>query len=310
MASPIYGYTAALANQKPKGIAKVYVKIAADMGYSSLGEIRNGEAHVRSSQAQDTYMRSYPFAAVAEYKFEMLQCSVTELELLDRLIAGDVYFLFLAVDGSYYVHDAANTLLGLKYRVVCDGKIDTNRFIEISAKVGLLASELDTVLPSVNPTVGAPGTGDTFWSIANSGSDVGNAGLPAHILPAGVATLEVCALSESSYDDVGEVTNSSLTFETFGEESDRLRYRQVGVEIKGSFDLMQSANADLANFDLIPANGMNVKITHFDSLLWTLANKVGVQFDYKNVGNFEGHKFVNLAFDGRILVSDFDGIVS
>jgi len=310
MASTIYTFAADLTKQKPRGIANVYVKLSADTGYSTLGKLRNGKAHVRSLASQNTYKRSQPFSAVAEYQFEMMQCSLTEFELLATLVAGSVLVIVETVDAQYYVHNAAATMLGIKYRVVNDAKIDTNRFIEISMKVGLIDSEIDTVLPSVAPTLTAPGTGDTFWAIANTGVVVTNPGRDENILPAGVATFEICARSESSYDDMGEVTNSSLIFETFGKESDKLRYRNVGVKITGSVDTLQDSSAEKANLDLIHANGANIKMTHFDGLVWTLANKVGVQWNEGADGDFDDHKTIKFEFDGSMLVSDFDGVVA
>jgi hypothetical protein len=201
-------------------------------------------------------------------------------------------------------------MLGIKYKVVADGKIDANRFIQIQMKVGLKDSEIDSVIPAAATSVTAPATGDTFWSIANTGVAVTNLGRNENILPSGVSVLEICALSESAYDDMGEVTNSSFTLETFGDESDKLRYRNVGATITASFNTMQDSSAEKANLDLIHQNGASIKITHFDGMIWTLANKVGVMWDEGFDGDFEGHKFINFKFDGNILVSDVDGIVS
>jgi len=310
MASSIYGFTADLTKQLPRGIANVYVKITADTGYSTLGKIRNGKAHVRSLQTNNTKKQSQPFSAVAEHTFEMLQCSLTELELLDTLCNGNTLVIVETVDSQYYVHNAAATQLGIKYRVVNDAKIDTNRFIEISMKVGLIDSELDTVMPSSAPTLTSPATGDTFWAIANTGVVVTNPGRDENILPAGVATAEICARSESSYDDMGEVTNFALTFETFGRESDKLRYRNVGIKIDGSFETLQDSNSEKANLDLIHTNGGNFKFTHFDGLIWTLTNKVGMQYDEGFDGDFDDHKTIKYTIDGSILMSEFDGVVS
>lgn len=308
MPSTIYTFAADLTKQLPKGIKDVYVKVAADTGYSTLGKIRNGKAHVRSSSTQDTYKRSKPFSAVAEHEFEMLQCSLTEIELMDQLILGDVLVIVETVDAQYYVHNAAATLLGIKFKITADAKIDANRFILVQMSVGLIDSELDTVMPSVAPTLTAPATGDKFWAIANTGVVVTNPGRQENILPAGVATLEICALSESSYDDMGEVTNSSLTVESFGDMSDKLRYRNVGLTVLANYDTMQDSNTEKANLDLIHTNGGNFKITFFDGLVATLANKVGMQWNEGFDGDFEGHKFINFKLDGNILKSDLDGV--
>jgi hypothetical protein len=310
MASTIYGYTSSVSNQKPRAIAKVFVKKAADTGYSSLGILRNGKAHLKSAQLVDSNKRSRTFSAIAEYDFEMEQCSLTEIELLDTLVAGDVSVIIQCVDGQQYEHIAAATLLGLKYKIVSNAKIDANRFIQIQARVGLIDSEIDSVVPASPTAITEPVSGDTFWAISNVSAAVDNLGRPENIRPAGFNTVEICALSESSYDDMGEVTNSSIEVETFGEPSDKLRYRNVGAMIKGSFETLQDSSAEKSNLDLIHTNGANLKITQFDSLLWTLTNKVGITWDEGFDADFDGTKTIKYTFDGAILVSALDGIVS
>ena len=306
----IYSYAPSLGNQKPKGIANVYVKLTADTGYSTLGDLRNGKAHIRSLQSQTTYKRSTPFSAIAEYEFEMLQCSKAEIELLDTLIAGNTLVVVKTVDAQYYVHNVTATLLGMKYKIVADAKLDTNRFILIQMKVGLLDSELDTVMPAVAPTLDAPASGDTFWSIANTGILTNNAGRKENIVPAGVSTFGLCAIAESTYRDMGEVTNSSLTFESFGNDSDKLRYRNIGVTVLGNFDTLQDSNTEKSNLDLIHTNGANIQVTFFDAVVFTLADKVGIQWNEGFDGDFDGHKLINYKFDGNVLVSAIDDIVA
>lgn len=312
MASSIYPFTSAISAQKPRGIAKVFVKIAADTGYSSLGILRNGKAHIRSSQSQDTYKRSRPFSHVAEYDFEMMQCSLTEIELLDTLVAGNVAVIVQTVDGQQYEHLIAQpqTLVGIKYRIVSNAKIDANRFIQIRMRVGLVDNDLQYVIPASPTAVTAPGTSDTFWTIANSGSDTGNLGKPGNILPAGFSKVEICALSESSYDDMGEVTNSSLEIETFGEPSDKLQYRNVGANIKGSFETLQDSDVEKGAFSLFHANGAKLKITHYDGVVWTLGSNTGITYDEGFDNDFDGTKTVKYTFDGAIKISDLDGLVA
>lgn len=310
MASSIYSYSASVSNQKPRAIAKVFVKKAGDTGYASLGILRNGKAHLKSAQTVDTNKRSRTFSAIAEHDFEMQQCSLVEIELLDTLVAGDVDVIVQCVDGQQYEHIAAGTRVGIKYKIVSSNKIDTNRFIQVQMRVGLVDSEIDSVVPASATSITNPSTGDTFWSIANTGSAVTNLGRPENILPAGFSASEICALSESSYDDMGEVTNSSIEIETFGEPSDKLRYRNVGAMIKGSFETLQDSSAEKANLDLIHTNGANLKLTQFDGLVWTLENKVGITWDEGFDADFDGTKTIKYTFDGAILVSALDGIVS
>lgn len=311
MASSIYGYSASIPGQKPRGIAKVFVKKTGDTGYSSLGYLRNGKAHLKSAQTQDASKRSRIFSAIAEYDFEMLQASLVETELLDSLCAGDVDVIVQCVDGQQYEHITAATRVGIKFKYVSNAKIDANKFIQIQMRVGLIDSQIDSVVPTSPTAVTAPITADTFWAIANTGSAVTNLGRPENILPAGFSTVEICAISESSYDDMGEVTNSSLEIESFGEPSDRLQYRNVGAMIKGSFETLQDSSADKANLDLIHTNGANIKITQYDGMVWTLAtNIVGITYDEGFDNDFDGTKTIKYALDGAILISALDGIVA
>lgn len=309
MSSSIYSFAADLTKQKPRGIKYVFVKKTGDTGYSSIGEIRNGKANVKSLASKNTYMQSQPFSAVAEYEFEMKQTSAATLALLPSLVAGDVSVIIQCVDDQYYVHNTASTLLGIQFESKNDNKIDENRFVLIQMRVGIKQSELATIMPSGAPTVTTPGTSDAFWSIANTGSNVDNVGNLNQILPAGVSKLELCAKSESSYDDAGEVTGSKLSFKCFGTDSDKMRYRPVGVAISGSFDLMQDSSAEKANLSIFGASGVKAKVTHFDGLVWDLQH-LGVMWNEKNEGDFDGHKFINLNFDGNILVADFHDIMS
>lgn len=310
MASSIYPFAADLTKQVPRGIAKVYVKKAADTGYSSLGDIRNGKAHVRLTGTQNSRKRTNPFAAIAEHEFEMLQCSLAELELLDTLRAGDVDVIIECIDGQCYVHNAAATRVGIWAKPVFDAKIDSNRFIQIRMKVGLLSSEIDTVVPSSAPSITAPADTDTFWSIANPTGVTTNPGKKENIRPAGIATAEICALSESSYDDMGEVTNFAFSLEPLGRESDKLRFRTIGFKIDGSFDQMQDSSTEKGALDLFHANGASFKFTFHDGLIVTLADKVGVIPDEGFDGDFDDHKVIKYTIDGSILVSELDGIVS
>ncbi len=310
MASTIYPFAADLTKQAPRGIAKVYVKKAADTGYSSLGDIRNGKAHVRLTGTQNSRKRTNPFAAIAEHEFEMLQCSLTEMELLDTLIAGDVDVIIQCIDGQCYVHNAAATRVGIWAKPTFDAKIDSNRFITIRMKVGLLSSEIDTVVPAVNPSITAPADTDTFWAIANPTGVTTNPGKKENVRPSGVSTAEICALSESSYDDMGEVSNTTFTMEPLGRETDKLRYRTIGFKIDGSFEQLQDSSTEKGALDLFHTNGANLKLTYYDGLILTLADKVGVIADEGFDGDFDDHKTIKYTIDGSILVSELDGIVS
>ncbi len=313
-----YTFAAAIANQFPKGIQNVYVqKTSGDTGFSSLGQIKNGSVTFDMSVSTATAKVENPFAGILKVEFDMMQCTATELHLLDTLCGGAVYALIKTVKGDFVALTSATTLPGITAKVDASGNVTKDRFIHITMQVGILPADIVNVFPAATPTVTAPVTGDTFWPIGNTGILVTNLGRPENIKPAGLLKVELQGAFEAggaALQDLGRVKNVSLIAEFVADtELDEFARPNVyGVDIKFSADMQQSSQAasqEIAQLAAMFTSGAQFKLTHHDGMIWTISVS-GIRANPTNTGNFEGLRVIKLFGGGRITTGAFDAAIS
>ena len=302
--SSIYSFAAAISNQKAKGISAVYVN--GTSGYTTLGFIRNGSAIIKSLTSMDTFGREFPHAVSCEYKFEMLQATATEIDLMDSLVGGSVDFIITGVDGLQYEHLAADNsganVLGVYVKVSNDSSIDKNRFIEVNLKVNIPTANLSNIIKSTPTTITQVAAG-TFGAIVNSSTLTGRL---AGIVPSGILSVGVRAWGESSsYDTIGRIKNGKWELSHSFEEDDLGRYNSYCVDMNLEFDYLQSTQTEIASFQLAAANQFDYKITNVDGTILYLNNEAGVNWSFENVGNIEGLRVIKVVGKGKIAGVDF-----
>jgi len=323
----------ALSNQRPAGIKKVYVKTGSET-WQTLGNIRNGELKLTPYNTEDTYKRNLNIDSyTVEAKFEMIQTSVAELEKIDTLVDGSIDWLFQFTDSAAIPTSATategwfilqDTQVGSKARYVVDGNPSSVQFVEVMVKGTLIASTIDAAVKATIDddefhisstasetfsTNGGIAGGDLFgYYISTTKGD--NTGVLANQKSAGFATVELQDALGTTYVAQGRVRNGKITADWLAEEDNLGRYNTYGVDLYVEYELMVSDAATLLLLNTVNLTNTDVKITLLDGKVFTIASKLGIQASFENVGDFDKFRVIRFIHKGRILKSEFDGIVA
>jgi hypothetical protein len=322
----------ALSNQRVASIVKAYVKTAAEV-YQTVGFIRNGELKITPYSTNDTKQRnlgidSYTFEA----KFEMLQTAVGELELIDSLVDGSSDWLFKLSDAATVTSSTAyegwvvvtDSQVGTKARYVTDGNPSTSQFIEVMIKGTLLASTMDAAVKATLETASFHISTTATETYANNNGSAGgtlfgyytgtaadaNTGITANIKANGFSSVELQDALATTYVAVGRVRNGRITCDWVAEEDSLGRYNTYAVDIDVEYELMVSDAATLLLLNTVNLTNTDVKITLVDGKVFTIASMLGLTASFENVGDFDKFRVIRFYHKGRILKSEFDGIVA
>jgi len=323
----------ALSTQRPAGVKKVYIKTGSEK-WQTLGNIRNGEVKLSPYVTNDTYQRnlsidSYTFEA----KFEMLQTAVGELEKIDAICDGSNSFLFQLTDAgsiptSVGVTEGwvivSNTQVGVKAKYVTDGNPSSNQYVEIMIKGSLSSSEVDACVKASiddgdfhisttasetysdnNSTAG--GTIFGYYPDTTVGNNVGVLG---NQKPNGFATVELQDALATTYVTQGRVRNGKINAEWLAEEDSIGRYNVYGIDLTVEYELLPTDAATLLLMNTANLTNTDVKITLKDGKVFTIASALGFQISFDNSGDFDKLRSMKVSHKGRILTSQFDGMVA
>jgi hypothetical protein len=73
---------------------------------------------------------------------------------------------------------------------------------------------------------------------------------------------------------------------------------------------MVSDAATLLLLNTVNLTNTDVKITLVDGKVFTIASMLGLTASFENVGDFDKFRVIRFSHKGRILKSEFDGIVA
>jgi len=321
----------AITYQRPQAIKKVFIKTGSEK-WQTLGQIRNGELKVTPYSTKNTYQQNLHIGSFTfEAKFEMLQTATAEVELIDSIIDGSNSFLFQLTDAGAITTGAtegwvtvSNTQIGVKARLVSDGTPDTNQFIEVMIKGSLKNSEIDAALKAAVATADfhisttASGTysnnagsaGGTIFGYYIDTTANNNTGVMANIKPNGFSSVVLDDALSAGTVTLGRTGKSKLIFDWVAEEDSLGRHNVYGIDVELEYEYLVTDAATLlllAEMNLVNTNAV---VTLLDGKAFTLNSKLGVEIGFEDIGDFSGHRKLRFIHKGRILKSDFDGVVA
>lgn len=323
--------TATNAAQRAASIVKAYVKTASEK-YQTLGFIRNGELKITPYTTNDARQRNLTIDAyTVEAKFEMLQTAVLELEKVDSLCDGATDWLFKLTDAATVTTSAAyegwivltDAQVGTKARYVSDGNPSTNQFIEVMIKGTLIASTLDAAVKATLETAdfhlsstadetfsdNSSQPGGTIFGYYISTTPDDNTGITENIKSNGFSSVELQDTLATTYVPLGKVKTGRITVDWLAEEDSLGRYNTYGCDVDVEYELMVSDAASLLLLNTVNLTNTDVKITLIDGKVFTIAGKLGISASFENVGDFDKTRTIRFSHKGRILKSEFDGLV-
>jgi len=317
-------FTGGVANIRPAAFVAVYIKTGSEK-WQTLGSIAEGVLNVKDFSAPDSLTRnkainSYDFSA----KCKMMQCALTELELLDSICNGTNSFLFklsdaVAITGSPVASagwvEVSSSQVGVKAKVVADGTPEDNRVIELEWQGSIYKSDANEVA-LYKPTLqtsdfAATGSGGTYqgigiYTVANDGGSPDN----THLRPCGIASVGHDVAGGSSPVTITPVQNVTMSFEMLANQDGLRRFLPNALDINIAYDWMATANADLLLLGNASVVDVKITITMLDGLVITLDNQTGIETNFEVSGDMDKNRIVRFTHTGKILQSSFDGIVS
>lgn len=321
----------ALTAQRPASIVKAYVKTAAEK-YQTLGFIRNGELKLTPYTTNDTRQRNLTIDSyTVEAKFELLQTATGELELIDSLCDGTTDWLFkftdavapagAATEGWFVLTDSQ---VGTKARYVNDGNPSNSQYVEVMIKGSIIASAVDAAVKANIATSdfhisttssetysnNSGSAGGTLFGYYIDGTADNNTGVLANIKSAGVSSVELQDALATTYVAQGRVRNSRINIDWVAEEDSLGRYNTYAVDLDIEYELMISDAATLLLLNTVNLTNTDVKLTLIDGKVFTIASMLGVSASFENVGDFDKFRVIRFSHKGRILKSEFDGIIA
>lgn len=318
--------TASPGNIKTAEIMAVYVYESTSSKYQTLGAISQGQLNITDFSSDDSQGRNrtsnvWNFTA----KCRMLQTSLVELELLDSLTAGTNDFLFKLSDAETVTVSAAYggwvkvtaAQVGVKAKLICDGTPQDERYIELEWQGSIYISSANQIA-LLTPTLAAT----SFCSSAESGSAIFyGIGIYTAATDGGspnYASKRSCGVSTLTYDNAGgsspvtmsPITNIKLSFEQIATEDSLRRFLPNVMQITADIDWLATDKADTLLLDNMLPIAIKATITMIDGVVFTLDDVVGMGLNYETLGDMDKPRVVRFHHTGKILNSQFDGIVA
>jgi hypothetical protein len=315
-------FTGGITNLNPSSFVAVYIRQSGGK-WQTLGSISSGVLDVTDFTSDDSLKRnkainSYNFTA----KCNMMQCSITELQLLATICNGANDFLFklsnaVAITGSPVASagwvGVAAASVGIKGKPVLDGDPSKDRVIELEWQGSIYKTDANEVLlytPTLQATdFEATGTGGTFHAIGTyTAATDGGSPTNSHLRPCGVSTVTFDVAGGSSPVTITPITDVKLTFESIAQTDGLRRFLPVSLSIDAEESCMATLNADLLLLGNMSATDIKIIYTMLDAMTITLDNKVGIETDFKVSGDMDKNQVARFVHKGYILQSSFSGI--
>jgi hypothetical protein len=313
-------------NIYPAGFLQVFIE--ANSGgetWQTLGAISGGVLNISEPTALDSVGRNktngaYLFTA----KCNMMQASLTEVELLDNICSGANNFLFKLSDAVAITTGSVasagwikvtSAQVGCKGKLVCDGTPEDNKHIELEWQGTILksdANEIALYTPSLIDTAFATdGNSFTFMGIGTYtvAKDGGTSTL-THIKPCGVATVQLDDAGGSSPVTITPITNVKMTYEMLAAEDGLKRFLPCSLAIDIEYECMATLNADLLLLGNMTDQTIKLTITMLDGSVFTLDNLVGIDFNFEVSGDMDKNRCIRFSHKGKVLQATIATIAS
>lgn len=315
IATPLNAY------RVPAAIQSIYVRPSGEL-YQTLGAIQGGEIVFDDYEQEDSLGKNKVLQSMSvTAKATMLQCSVTEIELLDTLIAGTSSFLFKMADAAAIPTGGAaategwvllsSSQVGLKrVKIDLSGDVESPAKIELEFSGSLQYSAVDAAVKASidDDEFEATGGTGTFKAIGTyTAAKNGGLPTPTNIKSCGISSLTL-ADTLGAAQTLGPIDEPTIEFEYMAEEDSLKigRIRIVAVNI--NYKWKQTDAVNLLNLNAFSDSEIDAVVTMVNGLVLTLTNQVGIGARFESVGDFDGTRSIIFRHKGKVLPSAIDGI--
>lgn len=309
------------ANRISAAILAAYVRPTGEK-YQTLGAVRNAELVIEDYVHPDGLRKNKAIQSKSvTARVEMMQCSLTEIELLDSLINGTNNFLFKLADAAPIPGVSAATTgwmlftssqLGVKPKIVLSGDVDQNSRIELEFSGSLQFSEVDAAVKAVIATADFESSADagTFHAIGTY-TATADGGRPkmANIKSCGISSLTL-ADTGGAAQTLGPIDEPVIEFEYVAEQDSLKVFRSRWVNVNIEYLWKQTDSVNLLNLDTFTDEEVDVVVTMKNGLVLTLTNQVGIGARFESVGDYERTRSIKFRHQGSIEPSAIDAIFS
>ena len=287
------GFATDLSNIKRDGIATWKFKHGTDIGHYSFGKLRDGKISILPLIETDSYQRQNQHGIRIEASAKAMNTHKSKIiELAGALGTLGTHQIITAQNGVTYTGD-----LGLRWRFVCEGGMEKQRYIEIFADGYLWvdhASYADLTTLLATPSAGTANATDVFytWDPTDPAGYIGAAAKEIKLNLAGEA------------EDVGSIRKFRLIIEGQANVDDYGISVVDTVNIQTDFEMRQTTD-ELAFMEVAVKNVYGYTITLADGAILALPSQLGFQFEHSLLTDTKDIAFIKVTGGGSITPSAF-----
>lgn len=323
--------SALISTQVAAVVKKVFIKTGSEK-WQYLGQMQNGEIKITPYVTNNTMQQNLGIGSFTfEAKFDLLQTLLGELELIDSMLDGSNSFLFQLADAGAISSGVtagwftvSNTQIGVKATYTAGDGAAKQQFTNIMIKGTLKSSELDAAVKASIATAdfhisttasetfsnNAAGAGGTIFGYYIDDTANNSVGIKGNVKPAGFSSVALDDALSSGAVTLTRIANAKLVIDWLAEEDDLGRYNTYGVDINVEYEGLSTDAATMLLQGDINLVNTNIAITLLDGKVFTLNSTLGVQVHFEDLGDFDKLRKLRFIHKGRILKSDFDGVVA
>lgn len=293
MASTI-GFGTDLSHLQRDGIATWKFKHGTDTGHYSFGKLRDGKVSLEPLTEITSYQMQKQHGIRINASAKVMNTpKTTVVELMPNLGTAATNHIITLQNAKTFEGD-----WGLRWRFVCEGGYEKQRYIEIFAD-GMIHvdhasyEDLGTILST--PSAGTPDAGDTFytWSAEDAAGYVA------------AAAKQIQISLDGNLETVGSVRKFTLYIEGQADQDDYGVSTVHTINIQTAFELRQTS-AELAFMaNAVKNNVIGWSITLADGAVLALPTQIGFEFQYNAQTDTKDLAVLRIAGGGSISPSDF-----
>jgi len=262
MADVFVNWVASLNAIFGSGVSSFMVKASGDVAYYSLGAARDTKIEITDLNKPDSILRLLGWGYRVEATLPSLQCSETEIKILDQLILKQMLSVRIGFNnGLYLVTDK----LGLKWTLRSDG--DFSDFIMIDYLFGCNYpnDEVGGLITDTPPAIGTPNVADVLFTLAQTN-------VSSHQVGNGLSKFEFQANGDGAFVSF-DFQKGIFTVECVGEDGGggRQQFRTTALKATLSAEGFETDLPKLALLGAFNQNQINVKVTRMNGDVWTLS---------------------------------------
>lgn len=287
------GFALDYSHIKRDGIATWQFKHGGDTGHYSFGKLRDGKLSLVPLIETDSYQRQKQHGIKIDASAKVMNTHKSKvIELIGSLGTLSTNQIITAGNGATY-----NADLGLRWRFVCEGGMEKQRYLEIFAD-GMIwidhASYPDLATLLTTPSAGTAATGDVFytWSADDPTGYVG-------------ASAKLVYISlDGTTETVGSIRNFRLIVEGQATPDDYGISTVHTVNIQTEFEMRQTS-AELAFMESSDhADNVDYAITLADGAVLALSS-FGFQFEHGLLTDTKDIAFIKVTGGASIAPATF-----